>query len=56
MWLRPAPAPRDCGPREAGCAELRCGCGSLVARRVAGGVELKCRRCKRVLVLPLAEG
>jgi hypothetical protein len=38
------------------CAELRCGCGSLLARRVEAGVELKCRRCKRTLVLPLSEG
>jgi len=31
------------------CAdELRCGCGSLLARMVDGAVELKCRRCKRV--------
>lgn len=32
-------------------AELRCGCGSLIARWVEGGVELKCRRCKRTIVL-----
>jgi len=32
---------------------FRCVCGSLLARRVPGGVELKCRRCKRVLVIPL---
>ncbi len=38
-----------------GCADLRCGCGSLLARRVPGGVELKCRRCKRTVVLPLAD-
>ncbi|HEU4583622.1 MAG TPA: hypothetical protein VFS67_35430 [Polyangiaceae bacterium] len=30
----------------------RCTCGSLLARLVAGGVELKCRRCKRIVVLP----
>jgi hypothetical protein len=40
----------------AACPDLRCGCGSLLARRVAGGVELKCRRCKRTVVLPLEEG
>ena len=34
-------------------AECRCLCGSLIARRVEGGVELKCRRCKRQIVLPL---
>lgn len=33
--------------------ELRCGCGSLLARRVGASVELKCRRCKRVWTLPL---
>jgi len=31
--------------------ELRCLCGSLLARRVPGGVEVKCRRCKRAVVL-----
>lgn len=33
--------------------EMRCSCGSLLARLVTGGVELKCRRCKRTVVLPL---
>jgi hypothetical protein len=37
-------------------ADLRCDCGSLLARRVAGGVEVKCRRCKRTVVLLLADG
>jgi len=36
-----------------GCDEMRCSCGNLLARLVAGGVELKCRRCKRTVVLPL---
>jgi phage FluMu protein Com len=35
--------------------ELRCGCGCLLARWVPGGVELKCRRCKRVVVLRVGE-
>ena len=35
------------------CEELRCACGSLVARLVPAGVELRCRRCKRRIVLPL---
>ena len=35
--------------------ECRCLCGSLLARLVAGGVELKCRRCKRALVIPLGD-
>lgn len=37
------------------CAgEVRCGCGRLVARIVPGGVELKCQRCKQIVVVPLA--
>ena len=36
--------------------EMRCGCGNLLARLVPEGVELKCRRCKRTVVLPLGEG
>jgi len=31
-------------------------CGSLVARVVADGVELKCRRCKRTLLVPISAG
>ena len=34
-------------------ADCRCVCGSLVARVVPEGVELKCRRCKRTLLVPL---
>jgi hypothetical protein len=36
-------------------ADCRCLCGSLLARRVERGVELKCRRCKRTLILPLSD-
>ncbi|MCS6927161.1 MAG: hypothetical protein NZ578_14815 [Candidatus Binatia bacterium] len=32
--------------------ESRCRCGSLLARLRPQGVELKCRRCKRVVVIP----
>ncbi|WP_244227456.1 hypothetical protein [Corallococcus aberystwythensis] len=31
-------------------------CGSLLARLVPGGVELKCRRCHRTQVVPLEPG
>jgi phage FluMu protein Com len=34
-------------------SSLRCCCGSLLARLVPDGVELKCRRCKRQIVVPL---
>ena len=36
-------------------SECRCLCGSLIARRVPDGVELKCRRCKRTIVVPLLD-
>jgi phage FluMu protein Com len=32
---------------------FRCLCGNLLARLVAEGVELKCRRCKRQVIVPL---
>lgn len=35
--------------------ELRCVCGALMARYVPGGVELKCRRCKRVVFVPVTD-
>jgi hypothetical protein len=38
----------DCGH------DLRCICRSLVARRRGHGIELKCRRCRRVLLLEFA--
>jgi hypothetical protein len=36
-------------------SDLRCLCGSLLARLVPGGVELKCRRCHRTRVVALQE-
>ena len=36
--------------------DVRYGCGNLLARWASGGIELKCRRCKRTVVLPLEEG
>jgi hypothetical protein len=32
--------------------DLRCQCGRLMARRTSAGIELKCQRCKRVVVVP----
>jgi len=48
--LAPAPA-----PAESAAHDCRCGCGSLLARLRPDGVELKCRRCKRVVMLSFAE-
>jgi hypothetical protein len=36
--------------------DVRCACGSLLARIVEGAVELKCRRCKQTWRVPLAKG
>jgi len=35
-------------------SEVRCDCGSLLARWTQDGVELKCRRCKRRVVIPVS--
>lgn len=32
---------------------LRCACGSLLARFLDGKLELKCRRCKRTVMVAL---
>jgi hypothetical protein len=45
-----APVPDAAAPHE-----CRCGCGSLLARLRPDGVELKCRRCKRLVMLTFAE-
>lgn len=36
-------------------ADVRCDCGALLARKVPGGVELRCRRCRRSVVIRLAD-
>lgn len=48
--LRGASAP----PSTPTCSDdlLRCGCGALLARWVAAGLELKCRRCKSLTLIP----
>jgi phage FluMu protein Com len=43
------------GREHRGIKPFRCLCGSMLARLVPGGVELKCRRCKRQVVVPLEE-
>jgi phage FluMu protein Com len=34
-------------------ADLRCDCGKLVARLTPYGVEVRCTRCKRLLLIPV---
>ncbi|MGE0683133.1 MAG: hypothetical protein AB7P69_19815 [Candidatus Binatia bacterium] len=40
----PMPAPEG--------QDYRCYCGNLLARMRREGVELKCRRCKRIALIP----
>ena len=40
----------ECGQN----GETRCKCGQLIAKVVGGGLELKCKRCKRIVIIPFA--
>ncbi|SLM48215.1 Mu-like prophage FluMu protein com (modular protein) [Nitrospira japonica] len=32
--------------------EARCECGQLIAKVLEKGLELKCKRCKRIVIIP----
>lgn len=34
--------------------ETRCECGQLIAKVCEQGLELKCKRCKRIVVIPFS--
>lgn len=34
--------------------ETRCECGQLIAKVGEGGLELKCKRCKRIVLIPFS--
>jgi phage FluMu protein Com len=34
--------------------ETRCECGQLIAKVQRQGLELKCKRCKRIVVIPFS--
>jgi hypothetical protein len=34
--------------------ETRCECGQLIAKVCGQGIELKCKRCKRIVVIPFS--
>ncbi|HZZ83890.1 MAG TPA: hypothetical protein VFE30_05080 [Anaeromyxobacteraceae bacterium] len=46
---------QPCRPR-VDHGDLRCGCGSLLARVIGDTVELKCRRCKQTWRIPIQPG
>ena len=35
--------------------KVPCECGALLAMLTPDGIEIKCRRCKRVVSIPIAE-
>lgn len=38
------------------CSEdIRCHCGQLMARIVEAGLELKCKRCRRLVIIPFTD-
>jgi hypothetical protein len=52
--LRTPGDPCSAAAVERDCNVLRCACGSMLARYVEGRIELKCRRCKRTLIVPVS--
>jgi hypothetical protein len=42
------------GPVPTEKSEARCECGQLIAKLRDNGLELKCKRCKRIILLPFS--
>jgi len=42
------------GQRASAKRETRCECGQLMAKLHRDGIELKCKRCKRIVLIPFA--
>ncbi|CUQ66855.1 protein of unknown function [Candidatus Nitrospira inopinata] len=49
-------SPKPAATSGSACApdDVRCLCGQLLARLVENGVELKCKRCRRLVTIPLS--
>jgi phage FluMu protein Com len=41
----------NCGDRSTLPEQCRCECGNLLAKMVLEGIEVKCRRCKRIVLI-----
>lgn len=41
--------------KESDAKDFRCVCGSLMARFSEKGLELKCKRCKRIHLIPFSD-
>jgi hypothetical protein len=53
MIVERRPSRRPAGVAPGACQDFRCCCGSLLARVTPHGVQLKCRRCKRTVLVPI---
>jgi len=47
------PSPLDIARRDRK-NEARCECGQLMAKLREDGIELKCKRCRRIVVIPFS--
>ncbi len=36
-------------------AQVRCSCGRLLARWVPDGIQVKCKRCRKIVTIPLTK-
>ncbi len=55
MTVKPNRGVGESGHKIDPAEEVRCECGNLLARLTPVGVEIKCRRCKRVTIIPLKQ-
>ena len=46
------PATNNSVPSSCQDSETRCECGQLIAKVRGQGLELKCKRCKRIVIIP----
>ena len=45
----------SCGDRMVLPEQCRCECGNLLAKMASEGIEVKCRRCKRIVLIRFAD-
>jgi phage FluMu protein Com len=45
----------ECFTEEGKAIDIRCACGSLLAKMTPSGIEIKCRKCKRVQIIPYSQ-
>ncbi len=50
--MLPGNSTNSAKPRATKRTEARCECGQLIAKLHNHGVELKCKRCKRIVLIP----